>query len=216
MSDENQIITFQNFNQPAHVDHLANQIRQHVSARRLTANIGGKDYPMVEAWQYAGALVGLFPRVVSCDDISKNGEYKYRAEVEIIDSRNGEVISRAFAFCSNKESKKQRFDEYAIASMAQTRAVGKAFRVLLAWILQASGYEATPAEEMDTVVAENDTNEVLYNEYRDILISSFGLCTDLLQLTELYKAAKLLKKDKKVIEASKKAAARIKESEKSD
>lgn len=212
MQQENQI-TFQNFNQPANVDHLANQIRQHVSARRLTANIGGKDYPMVEAWQYAGALVGLFPRVVSCDDISKNGEYKYRAEVEIIDSRNGEVISRAFAFCSNKEKKKQYFDEYAIASMAQTRAVGKAFRVLLAWILQASGYEATPAEEMDTVVAESDVNEVLYNEYRDILISSFGLCTDLLQLTELYKAAKLLKRDKKVIEASKAAAARIKEQE---
>lgn len=212
MSDQKQI-TFQNFNQPANVDHLANQIRQHVSARRLTANIGGKDYPMVEAWQYAGALVGLFPRVVSCDDISKNGEYKYRAEVEIIDSRNGEVISRAFAFCSNKEKKKQYFDEYAIASMAQTRAVGKAFRVLLAWILQASGYEATPAEEMDTVAAESDVNEVLYNEYRDILISSFGLCTDLLQLTELYKAAKLLKKDKKVIEASKAAAARIKEQE---
>jgi hypothetical protein len=212
MQQENQI-TFQNFNQPANVDHLANQIRQHVSARRLTANIGGKDYPMVEAWQYAGALVGLFPRVVSCDDISKNGEYKYRAEVEIIDSRNGEVISRAFAFCSNKEKKKQYFDEYAIASMAQTRAVGKAFRVLLAWILQASGYEATPAEEMDTVVAESDVNEVLHNEYRDILISSFGLCTDLLQLTELYKAAKLLKRDKKVIEASKAAAARIKEQE---
>ena len=212
MQQENQI-TFQNFNQPANVDHLANQIRQHVSARRLTANIGGKDYPMVEAWQYAGALVGLFPRVVSCDDISKNGEYKYRAEVEIIDSRNGEVISRAFAFCSNKEKKKQYFDEYAIASMAQTRAVGKAFRVLLAWILQASGYEATPAEEMDTVAAESDVNEVLYNEYKRILISSFGLCTDLLQLTELYKAAKLLKKDKKVIEASKAAAARIKEQE---
>ena len=39
MQQENQI-TFQNFNQPANVDHLANQIRQHVSARRLTANIG--------------------------------------------------------------------------------------------------------------------------------------------------------------------------------
>lgn len=211
MSDEKQIITFQNFNQPANVDHLANQIRQHVSARRLTANIGGKDYPMVEAWQYAGALVGLFPRVVSCEDISKNGEYKYRAEVEIIDSRNGEVISRAFAFCSNKEKKKQYFDEYAIASMAQTRAVGKAFRVLLAWILQASGYEATPAEEMDTVAAESDMNEVMYNEYKRILISAFGLCEDVIQVTELGKAAMLLKNDKEVRNAAKAAIKRINE-----
>lgn len=211
MQQENQI-TFQNFNQPANVDHLANQIRQHVSARRLTANIGGKDYPMVEAWQYAGALVGLFPRVVSCDDISKNGEYKYRAEVEIIDSRNGEVISRAFAFCSNKEKKKQYFDEYAIASMAQTRAVGKAFRVLLAWILQASGYEATPAEEMDTV-ANDDTNDMLVKEYKTILVSAFGLCEDLIQVETLFKAAPLMKKDKDVRAAAKEAADRIKQAE---
>lgn len=212
MQDDKQIITFQNFNHPDNVAQLADQIRAHVDSRNLTANIGGKNYPMVEAWQYAGALVGLFPRVVACDDISKNGEYKYRAEVEIIDSRNGEVISRAFAFCSNKEKKKQYFDEYAIASMAQTRAVGKAFRVLLAWILQASGYEATPAEEMDTV-AQDDTNDMLLKEYRTILVSAFGLCNDLIQVETLFKAAPLMKKDKDVRAAAKEAADRIKQAE---
>lgn len=207
--DDKQVITFQNFNRPDNVAALADQIRAHVDSRNLTANIGGKNYPLVEAWQYAGALVGLFPRVMSCEDISKNGEYKYRAEVEIIDSRNGDVISRAFAFCSNQEKKKQYFDEYAIASMAQTRAVGKAFRVLLAWILQASGYEATPAEEMDTVT-DDDTNKVLLNEYKIILISSFGLCSDLIQVETLFKAAPLMKKDKDVRAAAKEAAERIK------
>jgi hypothetical protein len=34
-------------------------------------------------------------------------------------------------------------------SMAQTRAVGKAYRNILAWIIRAAGYEPTPAEEMD-------------------------------------------------------------------
>lgn len=212
MESNNQIITFQNFNHPANVAQLADQIRAHVDSRNLTANIGGKNYPMVEAWQYAGALVGLFPRVVACDDISKNGEYKYRAEVEIIDSRNGEVISRAFAFCSNKEKKKQYFDEYAIASMAQTRAVGKAFRVLLAWILQASGYEATPAEEMDTV-ANDDTNDMLLKEYRTMLISSFGLCTEVLQVKMLWDAAKLMQGDKAVRKAAKDARTRIESAE---
>jgi hypothetical protein len=33
--------------------------------------------------------------------------------------------------------------------MAQTRAIGKAYRNLLAWLMKAAGFEATPAEEMD-------------------------------------------------------------------
>jgi hypothetical protein len=33
--------------------------------------------------------------------------------------------------------------------MAQTRAIGKAYRNCLAWIIRAAGYEPTPAEEMD-------------------------------------------------------------------
>ena len=33
--------------------------------------------------------------------------------------------------------------------MAQTRAEGKAFRMILAWLMKAAGFEATPAEEMD-------------------------------------------------------------------
>lgn len=190
MAEETQIITFQNFNQPAQVEELAKQIRHHVSARKLTARIQGRDYPLVEAWQYAGALVGLFPRVVACDDVSKGDEYKYRAEVEVIDSRNGEIVSRAFAFCSNKERSKSRFDEYAIASMAQTRAVGKAFRVLLAWILQASGYEATPAEEMDTVV-----DELLLSEYKITTLKALELCRSADDMGTLLENAEAVKND---------------------
>ena len=33
-------------------------------------------------------------------------------------------------------------------SMAQTRALGKAYRMALGWIMKMAGYEATPAEEM--------------------------------------------------------------------
>jgi hypothetical protein len=33
--------------------------------------------------------------------------------------------------------------------MAQTRAEGKAYRMLLSWLMKAAGFEATPAEEMD-------------------------------------------------------------------
>jgi hypothetical protein len=40
--------------------------------------------------------------------------------------------------------------------MAQTRAIGKAYRNLLAWLMKAAGFEATPAEEMDFADAKAD------------------------------------------------------------
>lgn len=183
-----EVATLQTINHPGQIDRVANQIRAHVSARKLTANIQGKQYPMVEAWQYAGALLGLFPRVVACDDVSKNGEHRFRAEVEVIDSRSGDVVSRAFAFCSNKENRKRTFDEYAVASMAQTRAVGKAFRVLLAWILQASGYEATPAEEMDGVA-----DDLLLAEYKISMLKALDLCRSAEDVTALMEDAESVK-----------------------
>jgi hypothetical protein len=58
-------------------------------------------------------------------------------------------MGRGIAICSNKEAIKRNFEEYAIASMAQTRAEGKAYRMLLSWLISAAGYETTPAEEAD-------------------------------------------------------------------
>ena len=57
-------------------------------------------------------------------------------------------MGAGFAVCSNKESGKKFYQEFAIMSMAQTRAIGKAYRNCLAWIIRAAGYEPTPAEEM--------------------------------------------------------------------
>jgi len=191
-----QVVNFQNFNQPANVNQLANQIRQHITARKLTISIHGKNYPTVEAWQYTGALIGLFPRVVALENLSKDKVFKYRAQVEIIDSRNNEVISNAFAICSNQERTKRSFDEYAIASMAQTRAVGKAFRIVLSWILQASGYESTPAEEMTEFSDEAN----LSDEYKTVFLSALDLCQDAIQVATLCKAAKAFHKDPDVKE----------------
>jgi hypothetical protein len=37
---------------------------------------------------------------------------------------------------------------FAIASMAQTRALGKAYRMGLSWIMKMAGFEGTFAEDM--------------------------------------------------------------------
>lgn len=133
---------------------VASTLQTFVTERKLTANIQGKNYPLVEAWQFAGSQLGLIPIVSDVNCLSKEDEIKYEASVEIVRITDGFVMSRGYAVCSNKEHSKKRFDEYAIASMAQTRAVGKAYRNILAWLMKAAGFEATPAEEMDFIKDE--------------------------------------------------------------
>lgn len=144
---------------------VASTLQTFVNERKLTANIQGKNYPLVEAWQFAGSQLGLIPVVKEVKNLSTEDELKYEAFVEVIRLNDGLVLSRGYAVCSNKENSKKRFDEYAIASMAQTRAVGKAYRNILAWLMKAAGFEATPAEEMDFIKDE------VGDESRDFLLN---------------------------------------------
>ena len=144
---------------------VASTLQTFVTERKLTANIQGKNYPLVEAWQFAGSQLGLIPVVKEVKNLSTDTELKYEAMVEVIRLTDSVVLSRGYAVCSNKENSKRRFDEYAIASMAQTRAVGKAYRNILAWLMKAAGFEATPAEEMDFIKDEvgDDSRDFLLN-----------------------------------------------------
>lgn len=144
---------------------VASTLQTFVTERKLTANIQGKNYPLVEAWQFAGSQLGLIPVVKEVKNLSTDTELKYEAMVEVIRLTDSVVLSRGYAVCSNKENSKRRFDEYAIASMAQTRAVGKAYRNILAWLMKAAGFEATPAEEMDFIKDEvgEDGRDFLLN-----------------------------------------------------
>jgi hypothetical protein len=103
----------------------------------------------VEGWQYAGSRLGILPVVEQVTNMSTDTELKYQAKVNLLNLRTEQVVGAGFAICSNKEQGKKFYQEFAIASMAQTRAIGKAYRNALAWIIRAAGYEPTPAEEMD-------------------------------------------------------------------
>jgi len=75
-------------------------------------------------------LVGTRALLDEPIDLSTDKEIKYKCKAEILDA-NDKVIGRGYAICSNREDKKKTFDEYAIMSMAQTRAIGKAYRSLV-------------------------------------------------------------------------------------
>jgi hypothetical protein len=127
---------------------FAQTLKQVIIDQKLYTNIQGKNYVHVEAWQFCGGVLKVFPVVTELVDLSDDKVVKYRAQVELR-RVTGELIGGGIAICSNKEKGKQFFDEYAVASMAQTRAVSKAYRNAFGWLMKLAGYEATPAEEMD-------------------------------------------------------------------
>ncbi len=152
----------------------------------------------------AGASLGLFPIITSVQDLSSETEIKYMATCEVRSYQDNKLVSVGIAICSNKEGSKKFFDEYAILSMAQTRAVGKAFRNQLAWLMKAAGFEATPAEEMDFATVQTGASvheepkkpikpvqtvvaEIIEEAPdRDSIMMEVAKCTKLKQLTDVY------------------------------
>lgn len=151
-------------NSPQSLANFANVLKKFIVERKLYTEIQKKNYVHVEAWEFAGACMGIYPVVREVLDVSKEGEIKYKARVELIVMSSGKVIGAGEAICSDKETKggrKVRSDEYAIASMAQTRATGKAYRNSFAWIMKMAGYETTPAEEAQYMPVEQEPEVLL-------------------------------------------------------
>jgi hypothetical protein len=140
---------------------IANEVAKIIQERHLFTIISQKAYVWCEGWTTMGALLGVFAHVVETEDLSDipNAIKRYKAIVETrtLDER---VLSRAESECSDEEKKWRGRDDYAIRSMAQTRAISKALRMPLGWIMKLAGYESTPAEEIDE---NNIDKEVVLN-----------------------------------------------------
>ena len=175
---------------------LSNELSKLIKEKGLSSNIQGKQFVNVEGWQFAGASLGLMPIITDTKDLSNENTIKYMATCEVRNINTGLVVATGIALCSNGEKTKRYFDEYAILSMAQTRAIGKAYRNLLAWLMKAAGFEATPAEEMDFAVEAPKKPAETVNEMiveimeedinRDDLMMKVAKCTKVKQLTDLY------------------------------
>ena len=145
-----------NVNSPKELVEFATTLKTFIVKQKLYTNIKGKNYVNVEGWQYAGASTGITPIVETLDRVAteEQSEIKYLASVKLVRITDGEIVGRGIALCSSKEYNRKGNDEYVIASMAQTRATGKAYRNTFAWLMKMAGYEATPAEEMNGDVVE--------------------------------------------------------------
>lgn len=133
---------------PSQMAEMSKLLKQHIVSQGLSTVIIGKNYVQIEGWQFAGGLMGMAAKIVKVENLSSGTEKKWRADVEIIRLKDNVAVGFGTAICSNLEGKKKSFDEYAICSMAQTRAIGKAYRNMIGWVIKLAGYEATPSEEI--------------------------------------------------------------------
>ena len=134
---------------------LVEQMKPYMGGK-FVQDVHGLPYPKVEWWNQLGAFVGVKP-VVEYDKRldsssarhSRDGEITYEAGIQLrsIDGRNI-LHGRGISMCSSQEKRWANTDEFAIRSMSQTRATGKAYRLGYSNVALACGIEATPAEEM--------------------------------------------------------------------
>lgn len=121
----------------------ANALKDVLRRQNMLQRIQGRDHVKVEGWTTLGAMLGVTPVCVWTRPVEKGWEA--RVEARTLDGR---VIGAAEAECLRAESTWKNRDDYAIRSMAQTRATSKALGSVLRFVVTLAGYSGTPAEEM--------------------------------------------------------------------
>lgn len=128
--------------------------------RELYKIIGKKAHVLVEGWTLLGSMVGVYAIVEWTRRLEDPEGWEARA---VARTRSGDVVGAAEAQCTRAENmwsfepigkngrKLEARDDYALRSMAQTRAVSKALRGPLGFIVHLAGYQVTPAEEMPVI-----------------------------------------------------------------
>ena len=128
---------------------------QGLVVKGLNSRDKDKEYVMVEGWEVLGTFLGITPVTTTIAELKndKGRVVGYRARGTLYQNAivendvivGGTIIARAEAQ-ANRDGFQR--DLFAIESMAQTRALGKAYRMGLGWIMKLAGFEGTFAEDM--------------------------------------------------------------------
>ena len=129
---------------------VANELKAIVDSKGLTIKIGAGEHLQFEAWQLLATFFSITVKVESTKDLYEEEAF-YGYEAAAVALKNGEVISRAESMCCIDEANWSNKPRFQLRSMAQTRACGKALRQVLSFVVALSGYQPTPAEEMEGV-----------------------------------------------------------------
>jgi hypothetical protein len=116
---------------------------------QLLANVGGREYPLTECMTLIGRMTGHTVAVEWSRKVPAEWQVGDGWEARaVVRDQNGHEVAAAESMCLRSERAWSKRDEFAVRSMAQTRASGKALRLALGYIVTLAGWEALPAEEI--------------------------------------------------------------------
>ena len=124
---------------------VASSLKNVIQNQGLAVKIGQSEYVTAEGWEVLGIMLGCTPYVEEVVEIPTDSKHKFMYKATVSIRQGDTILSRASAMA---ERNKMQTDRPSVYSMAQTRALGKAYRMALSWIVKMADYEPTPAEEM--------------------------------------------------------------------
>lgn len=127
----------------ARATETANALAKVIRDQRLAVRIQGREHVRVEGWTLLGTMLGVFPVCVWSRKLEDGWEARVEAR-----TLAGHIVGAAEAECLRSERTWATRDDYALRSMAQTRATSKALRQPLGFVMTLAGFAETPAEEM--------------------------------------------------------------------
>lgn len=130
----------------------AKELMRVVKEVGLSRKFGGdRPHLYAEAWQILARFSGYHGIVDEPQEITEESKIiGFKAQAHVFDN-DGREVSRATSYCMRDEPNWRNKPMFQLASMAQTRALSKAYRLDLGWVAVLAGYSPTPAEEMDDV-----------------------------------------------------------------
>jgi hypothetical protein len=127
----------------ARVVKVADALERVIREKDLIARIRQNEHVLVEGWTLLGSMLGVFPVLVWTRPLEDGWEA--RVEARTLDGR---IVGAAESECLRSESRWAKSDDYAVRSMAATRATSKALRQPLGFVMTMAGFETTPADEV--------------------------------------------------------------------
>jgi hypothetical protein len=133
---------------------MAKVLQRVVDQAGLARSFGGKKKHLeFEAWQTIGQFFNSTPvtewtKPIMDKDKSLGGKIVGWESRVVVKNVDGRTIAAAESMCMRDEPNWKSKPNYALRSMSQTRAAGKALRSVFAFVAVLAGYSATPSEEM--------------------------------------------------------------------
>jgi hypothetical protein len=122
---------------------VSNALARVIRDRKLYARVRGEEHVLVGGWTLLGSMLGVYPVCVWSRKLDDGWEARVEAR-----TRDGAIVGAAESECLRSERQWAKADDYAIRSMAQTRATSKALRLTLGFVMKLAGFDETPAEEI--------------------------------------------------------------------